>query len=89
VYAITSANTQFIGYVSNGGNDTTAQRTHIGETAGIAVSSNVATATVGDDSNALFRIVNVAWVVEPLKNVSTDSPGQVIFKPYSDAVLQA
>jgi hypothetical protein len=89
VYAITSANTQFIGYVSNGGNDTTAQRTHIGENAGIAVGSNVATVTVGDDSNALFRIINVAWVVEPLKNVSTDNPGQVVFKPYSDAVLQA
>lgn len=88
IFVIQSAETQFCGYVSNGGNDTTAQRTHIGETAGIAVGSNVGTVTVGDDSNALFRITGVLWEKEPLKNASTDTPGQVIFKPYSDAVLQ-
>lgn len=88
IFAIQSAETQFCGYVSNGGNDTTAQQTHIGENAGIAVTSNVATVTVGDDSHALFRITNVLWKVEPFKSASTDSPGQVIFKPYATSVLQ-
>ena len=88
VYRIPSTECKFVGYVSNGGNDTTAQRTHIGEKAGAHVASNVLTINVGNDTKMPFKIVDCLYLKEGLKNASTDNPGQVIFCASGDSTLQ-
>lgn len=88
VFVITSAETELVGYVSNGGNDTTAQTTHLGENAGVWSASNVQTINVGNDTTVLFRITGRLVDVEPYKNATTDSPGQLIVKVIDASYLQ-
>lgn len=87
VFKVTSTKTQFVGYVSNAANDTTAQTTHIGEVAGIYSGSNVQTVNVGNDTKTVFTITGRLCDVEPFKNASTDNPGQLIFRIKNDSVL--
>ena len=84
---IQSTVTQFVGYVCAGANDTTAQLTHRGETAGIYVGSNVCIVNVSNDTDAVFNIQGPLWDKEGYKNASTDGPGQVIFTVSAAALV--
>ena len=85
VWKITSAETSFVGYTSKGANDEAAALLRNGASA--TVGSNIL--TINDTTaTQLFKVVDVMWDKEPLKNKSTDNPGQCIFKALSDAVIQ-
>ena len=85
---IPSASTKFVGYVSTDDADTDAQRAHVAQDYGIHVGSNVATVNTGETSNVAVTVDKLLWLEEPLKNASTDSPGQVIFH-YKQSILDA
>ena len=91
IYRIVSEETKFVGHTSNGANDTTSQRTHKGENAGLRVTSvnskNVTTVDVGNDTAGGVVLDDPIWVKEGFKNTSTDSPGRIIFH-FKDTMLQ-
>lgn len=93
VWKITSPETSFIGYVSTGASDKVAAVTDIGG-AGVRVTSNgtdnVMTIDTNNDTatSQLVKVTDLLYKKEGFKNVSTDNPGQVIFKVKSGANIQ-
>ena len=98
VWRIVSPETSFVGYACKGANDAAASMTRAAASSAAVVTSGIL--TISDTTaNGLFKVVDVLSNQQPYPSTTTPQgapasvagtvPGQVIFKPLSDAVIQA